>query len=179
MSRFTNLETAKHRWLNWLSFLLGEFLGGAVSHHFRVKSASLANDGSKRLVLVQNFAIVVSIFVSLNILLALIRVQLIPNTVHVSERFRSFAVVKAGFAGWCWALYSMFGHVSELRFLNCTVTVHIHERLDLSRGRGPELLIILSGVNIGISDGGRSELSEAFVGFLAGLNRHIANPTNL
>jgi hypothetical protein len=109
----------------------------------------------------------------------LIRIQLIPNTVHVSERFRSLAVVKAGFAGWCWALYSMFGHVSELRFLNCTVTVHIDERLDLSRGRRAELLIVLSGVYIRISDGGRSELSKAFVGFLAGLNRHVANHANL
>jgi hypothetical protein len=65
MSRIANLETAKHRWLNWLRFLFGEFFGGTISHHFRVKSASLANDGSKGLVPVQNFAIVVRIFVSL------------------------------------------------------------------------------------------------------------------
>ncbi len=177
MGVVSNLEGAKQGLEFFLRNLGRELFVGAVSYHLGVEGSVLADYMGEGLVPQENIWIVSGILITNYIFFALVGIFNVANSIKASERLGVFLDMKSFLSFYNFARLLSVVHVLEFWFLYDSIAMHVNERLVAEGASWSQ--VILSWINVGVSNAVRDEFAKSFRSALWRVGQNTFYPANV
>lgn len=177
MGVVSNLEGAKQGLGFFLRNFGREMFVGAVSYHLGVKGSVLADYVGEGLVPQENIWIIPGILITNYIFFALVGIFNVANSIKAGERLGVFLDMKSFLSFYDFARLLSVVHVLEFWFLYGSIAMHVNEWL-VAEGAGWSQ-VILSWINVGVSNAVGDEFAKSFRGALWRVGQNTFDSANV